>query len=133
MVTEPPKLVFGTSAKSQVGQRLKVYISESFAGNCAQAAKSLGMSRQRLSSYTTGKSFPGADVIDMILEKWHLDLLGTGGSVGAKRAAGKAKSQQVGLFDKPVTLTNDQMTLVIERKGPGIEFRFEVSARAKLT
>jgi len=133
MAKAPSKLVFGESAKSQVGQRLKGYISENFAGNCAQAAKSLAISRQRLSSYTTGKSFPGADVIDLIRQKWHLDLLGTGGSAGAKRAAGKAKSQQVGLFDEPVTLANDQMTLVIERKGPGLELRLEVSAYAKIT
>jgi hypothetical protein len=71
----------------------------------------------------------------LIREKWHLDLSGTGRSTveNSKRAAAKPKSQQVTLFDKPVTLTNDQMTLVIERKGPGLELRLEVSAYAKIT
>jgi len=135
MARTPPKLVFGKNAKSQIGQRLKVHVSEEFDGNCAQAAKSLDISRQRLFSYTSGKSFPGADVIDSIREKWHLDLLGAGGPTdeNSKRATGNPKSQQLSFFNEPFTLANDQMTLVIERKGPGLEFRFEISARAKIT
>jgi hypothetical protein len=126
-------LVFGESAKSQIGRRLNRYIAGNFR-NGSRAAASLGISKQRLFSYTSGKSFPGADAIDLIREKWQLDLLGAGGSASRdqNRRASEPKAQQLSFFDKPVTLSNDQMTLVITRKGQGLEFRLEISADAKI-
>jgi hypothetical protein len=134
MKKAPSKLMFGINAKSQIAQRLKAYISEKFDGNCAKAAKSLDISRQRMFSYISGRSFPGADVIDLIREKWPVDLLGAAGSASeiSKGTEAKLKSQQLGFFDEPVIVVNDQLTLVIERKGQGLEFRLEVSARAKI-
>jgi transcriptional regulator with XRE-family HTH domain len=134
MAEATPSLVFGESAKSQIGQRLKSYLSGQFRSG-AKAAESLGISRQRLFSYTSGKSFPGHDVIDLIREKWGVDLLGAGPGIGGgdpEKIASVPKSQQLSFFDEPVTLASEQMTVTIERKGQGLEFRFEISAHAKI-
>jgi hypothetical protein len=68
-------MIFGSGAKQQIAGILAHHVTTNFR-NAASAAEDLKISRQRLFSYTAGKSLPGADVIDRIFERWGLDLVG---------------------------------------------------------
>lgn len=126
------KLAFGTSARDHISRQLNAYVDAMFGGNKSAAAANLGIQRQRLFSYTSGKSFPRPDMIELIGEKWGIDLVGISKRGGAGTKEQTATPIQAGLFDEPVTLRNDQMTVVIERKGPSIAVRIEIAAQAKV-
>jgi hypothetical protein len=127
--------VFGRSAASLVGERLRGYVASHFGSNAAAAAD-LNISRSRLSSYTRDKAFPKAYLIDRIWEKWKLDLLGGEVSAKSRRAPPQNQPsafQQMNLFEDPITLKNDQVTVTIQRKGPSLEVRLEMSVRTRIT
>lgn len=113
MMLGRPTLVFGTSAKQQVADRIRAHISEKFGNNIAKAAKSLGISRQRLFSYAAAKALPRSAVFDLFFQKWGLDLLGAPSrATGAKsKGAGRQRARpvQISLFDNPITLKNDDL------------------------
>src|SRR5271165_2404944 len=75
-MSEATRLSFGTSARQQIGARIRAYVAKEFGNNVAKAAKSLGLSRQRLFSYTTAKALPREEVFDRMLKEWGLDILG---------------------------------------------------------
>jgi len=129
------KFSFGTTAKEQVAKRIQAHVQENFHSG-AEAAESLAISRQRLFSYTSGKALPRAPVIDLILERWGLDLLGD----KPRRGSAKLKQErtdelrpaQRSLFDSPITLESDELTVVIRRKGPRLVASIEISADVKI-
>ena len=132
---EALKFSFGTTAKEQVAKRIQAHVQENFHSG-AEAAESLAISRQRLFSYTSGKALPRAPVIDLILERWGLDLLGD----KPRRRSAKLKQgrtdesrpAQRSLFDSPITLESDELTVVIRRKGPRLVASIEISADVKI-
>jgi hypothetical protein len=127
---EAPKFVFGTSIKQQVAARIQTHIAAKFGNNSAKAAKSLGISRQRLFSYTSAKTLPRPPVFDLILQKWGLNLLGKktrAGSTVNRTTAQDLRPDQPSLFDSPVTLKSDEMRFVIRRKGPRLVASIEIS------
>jgi hypothetical protein len=133
-MTESSKFVFGTSIKQQVAERILMHIGAKFQNNSAKAAKNLGISRQRLFSYTSAKALPRAPILDLILEKWDLDLLGKNRSrvrVTSKRIA-ESQPVQRSLFDSPVTLKSDELKVVIRRKGPRLVASIEISADVEI-
>jgi hypothetical protein len=126
----PARLTFGKNIREHIGRQLRGHIDGRFGGNLTEAAANLGISKQRLFSYTSARSFPRADVIDLIGERWGLDLVGKRNRLPNKGDG--IPPVQLGLFDQPVTLTNDQMTVVIERKGPSLAVRIEIAAQARI-
>jgi hypothetical protein len=129
-MSESPKFVFGTSTNQQIAKRIQNHVSGNFA-NASKAAKSLGISRQRLFSYTSGKTLPRAPMFDRFLDKWKLDLLGDGSrakSSGRERAhvADSSNFKQRSLFDSPITLRSDELKVVIKRKGPRLVASIEI-------
>ena len=135
MASAAPQFVFGKSIKVQLAENLKGFIRSNFETE-SEAAASLGIGKQRLNSYTHAKSLPGADLIDEIRRKWKFDPI-TGESVGREKVDQLAKDAsrgalQLNLFDQPVTLSNDQLTVSIQRKGQGLEVRLRVSQHARI-
>ncbi len=131
----PTKFVFGTSIKQQVAARILAHIAEKFDNNSAKAAESLGLSRQRLFSYTSAKTLPRPPVFDLILRKWGLNLLGKARHVNETfdRAAVQAsRPVQHLLFDRPVILKSDELKVVIKRKGLRLVASIEISADVKI-
>jgi hypothetical protein len=126
------RLTFGKNAKEHISKQIKAYISAKFGGSLTLAAASLEISKQRLQSYTSARSFPRAEVIDLIGEKWGPDVVGMGERTARLKKREGTPLVQLGLFDEPVTLTNDQMTVIIERKGANLAVRIEIAARAKI-
>jgi len=123
-------LIFGVPAKQQIANRLQSYIVANFE-SCTRAATSLGISRQRMFSYTSGKALPGADIIDLVLKRWDLDLLGgerRNGNVARK----PSKDVQYSLFDKPMIFKSDELKVVIKRKGVGLVANIQLSANVKV-
>ena len=126
---ESAKFVFGTSIKQQVAERIQTHIAAKFDNNGAKAAKSLGISRQRLFSYTSGTAVPRPPMFDLILQKWGLNLLGKkprGGSTFNRTTAQELRPDQPSLFDSPVTLKSDELRVVIKRKGPRLVASIEI-------
>jgi hypothetical protein len=130
------KFVFGTSIKQQVAVRIQTHIEAKFDNNSAKAAKSLGISRQRLFSYTSAKTLPRPPVFDLILEKWDLNLLGKKRRADGERLkrARVEESQPVqsSLFDSPLTLKSDELKVVIKRKGPRLVASIEISTDVEI-
>ena len=132
---EALKFSFGTTAKEQVAKRIQAHVQENFHSG-AEAAESLAISRQRLFSYTSGKALPRAPVIDLILERWGLDLLGD----KPRRRSAKLKQgrtdesrpAQRSLFDSPIRLESNVLTVVIRRNGPRLVASIEISADVKI-
>ena len=132
---EALKFSFGTTAKEQVAKRIQAHVQENFHSG-AEAAESLAISRQRLFSYTSGKALPRAPVFDLILERWGLDLLGD----KPRRRSAKLKQgrtdesrpAQRSLFDSPIRLESNVLTVVIRRKGPRLVASIEISADVKI-
>jgi hypothetical protein len=135
-VSGAPKFIFGTSIKQQVADRIRAHIAANFDNNSAKAAKELKLSRQRLFSYTSAKTLPRPRVIDLILQKWGLDLLGRDPRrhVGTLNRATVRELQPIQgrLFDSPITLKSEELTVVIRRKGPRLVARIEVSADVEI-
>jgi hypothetical protein len=120
---ESNKFVFGTGIKQQIAARIQAHIAAKFKNNRAKAAESLGWSRQRLFSYTSGKSLPRPPVFDLILQKWGLNLLGgnpRGGATFNRATIQEPRPVQPLLFDSPITLKSEDLKVVIRRKGPGL-------------
>jgi hypothetical protein len=132
-MAESMKFIFGTNVRQQVATRILDHIAEKFGNNRAEAAKSLGMTRQRLFSYTSGKALPRPQVFDLILQKWNLDLLGEKYS----RASGGSKhphtqpAQRL-LFEGPLTLMSEEMKVVITRKGPRLVAKIEIATDVEI-
>jgi hypothetical protein len=134
-VGEFPKFVFGTSIKQQVAARITAYIAARFDSNSAKAADDLGISRQRLFSYTSAKTLPRPPMFDLILEKWGLNLLGKkprGISIFSRELTKDFRPEQTSLFDSPVTLKSDELRVVIKRKGPRLVASIEISADVEI-
>src|ERR1700728_877399 len=135
-MAESTKFVFGTNVKQHVAQHILTYIAAKFDNNCATAAKDLGLSRQRLFSYTSGKTLPRPPVFDLILQKWNLDLLGEKYRRESKgvKSLRVEKSQPIQrlLFDDPLTLTSDELKVVIKRKGPRLVASIEISTDVEI-
>jgi transcriptional regulator with XRE-family HTH domain len=129
------KLHFGESVRKQIGERIRRYVEVEKKTTFRAAADSLGISRQRLHSYTSGKSFPRLEVFDKILSTWELDLLGGGaassaGALGVE-AVGQPEQRQFN-FEEPLTLSNDSVKVVIERVGRKLVARVEIRAAVKI-
>ncbi len=120
---------FGIPARKQIGNAIKTYASTHF-DTAAAAAKDLKISRQRLHSYTSGKSLPGAVFIDMVNARWNLNLLGSAST--SKKASGQAQHSQLDLFHSPMILRNDQVEVVVKRKGVGLIAEIKISASVKI-
>ena len=126
------------NARQQIAERLRAHIATHFRGDIAAAAKSLGISRQRLHSYTAAvpQNFPGAEMIDSVLEKWGLDLI-----AGTPRLKPRAKKRvdaaaykqaQLSLFDIPITLAGQEGKLTLQRKGFDLVAKIELLADVKI-
>ena len=106
------------------------------ANNGAKAAESLGISRQRLFSYTSGKTLPRAPMFDLILQKWELNLLGKrprpDGVPFNRGAVRGSQSAQPSLFDSPVTLKSNELKVVIKRKGPRLVASIEIATDVEI-
>lgn len=125
--------VFGLSAKKQIGQRLRAHIETHFE-TFASAAQDLGITKQRLSLYTTGKSLPRAEIIDRVKERWGLSLLGAG-QVNRKnyhQDRNDAKRQLLLLFEKPVSFGDDALKVIVQRKGNSLVASLHFSADLKV-
>jgi hypothetical protein len=133
---ESPKFVFGRSIKQQVAERILAHIAAEFDDNAAKAAKNLRISRQRLFSYTSAKTLPRPRMLDLILKKWNLDLLGGErrgvGETPKRTSAKEPQPVQRSLFDSPVTLRSDELRVVIKRKGPRLVATIEISADVEI-
>lgn len=115
--------------------KLQAYVAKEFDNNAAKAASNLRISRQRLFSYTSGKTLPRPPMFDLILKKWGLNLLGTVSrpqGVAGKNPRSDYRALQGTLFDSPITLRNDQMKVVIKRKGPRLVASIEISTDVKI-
>jgi len=131
-----PKLAFGTSAKQQIAARLRAHVAAKFGSNSKKAAEDLGISRQRLFSYTSGKMFPRLPMFGVISEKWGLNLVGEiryGQAVAMNRGEVRdLRSTQRSLFDSPVTLKSDGLKVVIKRKGPRLVASIEIATDVEI-
>jgi transcriptional regulator with XRE-family HTH domain len=124
-------LKFGTSARQQIGRAIGDYVSDRF-GTATAAANDLGISRQRLHSYTSGKSLPRAEVFDTIAARWKLPILGIPPNPKSKRGQGKSIRTQMDLFHSPMILRNDQVEVIVKRKGAGLVAEIKISASVKV-
>jgi hypothetical protein len=132
-MSDSPRFTFGKSIKQQVAERIGTYVEKEFGGNSAKAAESLGLSRQRLFSYTSAKNLPRPKVVDLIHRRWQLDLLGGGSQQGARRRAPlESAPLQQSLFSRPVTLKSDELKVTIRRKGPRIVASVEFSTDVEI-
>jgi hypothetical protein len=134
-MAESPKFVFGTGIKQQIAARIQDYIAREFENNSTKAAKDLGISRQRLFSYTSSKTLPRPPMFDLILQKWGLNLLGKrprGASTFNRTMAQDFRPEQPSLFDKPITLKSDELRVVIKRRGPHIVASIEISTDVEI-
>jgi hypothetical protein len=121
-----------TSARARVAKALRRHVDGHFNGNVKRAAEDLGYERQRLHSYLSKASFPGADVFDTIKQKWALDLLNVDSSdEGQLGARTSEDGRQLSLFD-PIRLVNDGVTIVLERKGAAVEVGIAISPLMRL-
>ncbi|SRR6266481_1662358 len=133
---ESAKFVFGTGIKQQVAARIQAHITAKFDNNSARAAESLGLSRQRLFSYTSAKTLPRPPVFDLILQKWGLNLLGKN-TRRDDETLGRATVQEPRpvqrlLFDSPITLKSEELKVVIRRKGPRLVASIEISTDVEI-
>lgn len=132
---DSPKFTFGTSAKQQVAARLQAHVAANFHNNSSKAAEDLGISRQRLFSYVSGKTLPRAPMFDVIFKKWGLNLLGISSGPQRRHRADRGnlrEHQQPSLFDHPVTLKSDDLRVVIKRKGPRLVASIEIAAEVEI-
>jgi hypothetical protein len=131
-----PKFTFGTSVKQQIALQLRAHVTANFGNKSASAAKTLGISRQRLFSYMSGKSFPRLPMFDTFREKWGLELIGESPShsvVAIDRGrSSNSQSTQLSLFDTPVTLKSKGLKVVIKRKGPGLVASIEIASDVEI-
>lgn len=126
------KLVFGLSAKEQIAERLRRHIEAHFE-TTTQAAASLNITKQRLFSYVNGKAMPRADLIDRISERWRLDLVGNGATLRRKlRSDAGVKNQLLLLFEKPVSFGDDDLKVVVQRKGNSLVASISLSANLRV-
>ena len=104
--------------------------------NATKAAKNLGVTRQRLFSYTSGKALPRAPMFDLMLERWGLNLLGEKqrpSGVRSKRVPTEEwGSIQPSLFDSPLIFKSEELKVVIKRKGPRLVASVEISADVEI-
>jgi hypothetical protein len=114
-------------AKARIAEVLRRHIDDLFSGNLKRAAEDLGYERQRLQSYISETSFPGAEVFDKIREKWGLDLLNINGARQQPPTEPYRFSEQLSLFDYPVRLANGGVELTLERKGAAIAVGITIS------
>ena len=117
--------------RQQIGRTVKAYVSAHFKSSAA-AAKDLAVSRQRLHSYTSGKSLPGADFFEMLAAQWKLNLLDTRPKTESKRSPGKPDGAQMDLFSSPIIVRNDQIEVVVKRKGAGLVAEIKISASVRV-
>jgi hypothetical protein len=122
---------FGTPVRLQVGRVISAYAAKNFASSAA-AAKSLDISRQRLHSYMSGKSLPGAEVFEILASRWKMDLLGPHAKARPKNQAKESRASQLDLFASPIILRNDQVEVVVKRKGAGLVAEIRISASVKV-
>jgi hypothetical protein len=120
-----------SSAKTRIAEVLRKHILDIFDGNTTRAAEHLGITKQRLNSYTSCTSFPGADLIDAIKEKWNLDLLNINGNGHAAIPMMAQVDRQLSLFDQPIKLANQGVEIVLARKGAGIAVAVTISPNLK--
>lgn len=118
------KLKFGTDVKLQFGRQIKEHIAANFASDAA-AAKDLGISRQRLHSYTSGMSLPRATILDRMSEKWGLRVVGVD-APRSTRTRSRPIEQLDLLFKKPVTFENDQLRVVLQKNGSKVVARIQL-------
>ncbi len=128
------KLHFGESVRKQIGKRIEAYVVGKEMTYTA-AAVSLGISRQRLHSYKSGKSFPGLEVFEKMRSTWKLDLLGSELTSGVgELAVGSVRQpeQRQFTFEEPLTLSSDSVKVVIERVGRKLVARVEIRAAVRI-
>jgi len=76
-------------------------------------------------------------MFDVILERWKLDLVGEKPStrrLTSQRAhlVDPSSSKQPSLFDSPITLRSDELTVVIKRKGSRLVASIEILADVEI-
>jgi hypothetical protein len=128
---ESSKFLFGTGIKPQVAERIQAHVEKKFGNNGAKAAASLGISRQRLFSYTSAKALPRPPIFDLILQTWGLNLLGVKPYRRAEAEWESGPRQRL-LFESPITLKSDELRVVIKRKGPRVVASIEISADVEI-
>ena len=128
---EVSKFVFGTDIRHQVAERIQAHIAAKFDSNGAKAAKSLGITRQRLFSYTSATTLPRPPIFDLILQRWGLNLLGRRSQLKSVTSMAAVPIQPA-LFDEPITLTSEGMKVVIKRKGPRVVASIEISTNVRI-
>lgn len=108
--------------RRDIAQKLGDYIQRNNKSK-AQAARELGISRQRLQKYLEKEMTPKSDFLCDATQKWNLEFAYRGRSFAAgafkKPPAVKGRSEaQFSLFDKPQVLRNDEWEVRVHRKSP---------------
>ena len=91
-------------------------------GAQARAAEQLGISRQAVSLYINGKATPSSEVLRRACAKLNLSLNVEGTTIDANSfdtpPKGSTKSAQLLLFDAISEVENQQLNVLVLRKGP---------------
>ena len=99
----------------------------------AQAARELGISRQRLHRYLKRLMTPKSDFLCAVAKKWSLEFTYKGSSFAAsafinKQSVKAVAPSQLELFKRPQVFRNSQVEVRIQRMGSG---NFDLSIEIK--
>jgi transcriptional regulator with XRE-family HTH domain len=111
-----------TAFRRDIAAKLRDYIQRNVKSQ-AQAARELGISRQRLQKYLQREMTPRSDFLCDVAQKWNLEFIYRGRpfAAGAFKTVPRAKvgsEWQLSLFDKPQVLRNDEWEVRVHRKSP---------------
>jgi transcriptional regulator with XRE-family HTH domain len=93
--------------------------------NQTEAARELGVTRQAFSQYILRKTTPQSEILARACTRWNLKLRYRGHEFGApafaqtRKQAERTDSFQLGLFDRPQRVENDQLVVILERADRG--------------
>jgi transcriptional regulator with XRE-family HTH domain len=116
-----------------IARKLNDHIQQSGKSK-AEAARELGISKQRLHQYLEEGAMPESDFLCEVSKRWSLDFEYRGWSFGSaafKTAKGSENihAEQLSLFDKPQILRNEKWEVRVQRRNPR---SFDLSIEIKL-
>jgi len=88
------------------------------------AARELGISKQRLHKYLKGEMMPGSDFLCQVARKWNLEFEYRRVKFGAAAfeavlPVAKGQADQLVLFDTQQVLSNEKWEVRVHRRRPG--------------
>ena len=118
--------------RREISGKMTDYIRRHYDGSQAKAAAGLKISRQRLHSYLKVKMTPKTQFLHQVCTEWGLEFSYHGINFSADAfklpQRGAAPSEQMGLFDIPQVLGNEQWEVEVHRKSAN---RFDLSIRVR--